>query len=135
MCDHIVLCVGSSSGRLISISALVPFSTPSILVIDYATGNMTAMDAIVFDASKSTLFIVGNGVNSLFAVTSDDQWMGHAIVRSISDTNCPNGQPSALAIVANLHVCVYCTNGFGDAPYPITILQNAIGTRMPTYDV
>lgn len=73
-----------------------------------------------------TLFIAGNGVNSVFSLTSEDGWLS-ATVRATADANCPKYQPSALALVHDTDVACYCTNGFGPAPYPITLLTDAAG--------
>lgn len=73
-----------------------------------------------------TIFVAGNGVNSVFTLTSEDDWQA-ATVRATSNANCPLYQPSALVLVHDADIVCYCTNGFGPAPYPLTILPNAAG--------
>ena len=86
-----------------------------------------SQDSIVLSDDTRTLFIVGNGVNSVFLLTSEDNW-ATATLRSTVNANCPKNQPSALAIVQDRDIVCYCTNAFGPAPYPLTLLTNAAGS-------
>jgi hypothetical protein len=80
----------------------------------------------VLSRDATTLFIAGNGLNSVFSLSSDDQWVS-AVLRATANANCPKSQPSALALVLDKDVVCYCTNGFGPAPYPLTVLTDAAG--------
>ena len=90
-------------------------------------GVLSQMDGLVLSlGDSSTLFVAGNGVNSVFALTSSDNWLT-ATLRSTVNANCPQYQPSALVLVDNSDAVCYCTNGFGPAPYPLTFISQAPG--------
>jgi hypothetical protein len=134
--DYLLVALGSSSNRLLKVNATAAFQLPIVINITENAGILSQMDGMVITmplgsssgssyTPTSTLFIVGNGVNSIFALTSSDDW-ATATLRATYNANCPQNQPSALVIVDNSVVC-YCTNGFGPAPYPLTILTEAAG--------
>jgi hypothetical protein len=125
--DYLLMALGSSSNRLLRVNATAAFQTPIHINVTENAGILSQMDGLVLTAGEaSTLFVAGNGVNSVFALTSSDDWMT-ATLRATFNANCPQNQPSALVMVHDSDVVCYCTNGFGAAPYPLTILTDAPG--------
>ena len=125
--DYLVIGLGSSSNRLLRVNVTYPFQSPADIVVHESAGVLSQMDGLVMAFGDiSTLFVVGNGVNSIFALTSEDNWIT-AMLRSTFNANCPQYQPSAATLVNNKDLICYCTNGFGEAPYPLSRLANASG--------
>jgi hypothetical protein len=125
--DYLLIGLGSSSNRLLKVNATAAFQPPTEVIVTSSAGVLSQMDGLVLSSGPlSTLFVAGNGVNSVFALTSSDDWLT-ATLRATFNANCPQSQPSALALVDNSDIVCYCTNGFGPAPYPLTILAEAPG--------
>lgn len=131
--DFLLIGLGSSSNRLLKVNTTAPFLPPVEVIVSQSAGLLSQMDGLVLSSTPSssagsggTLFVAGNGVNAVFALTSSDHW-GSAVLRATFNANCPQNQPSALALVGDADIVCYCTNGFGLAPYPLTILTDGPG--------
>ena len=124
---YLLVALGSSSRRILKVNAAKPHVPAVEVMVASVVGQVPLddMDAILFrglPAAPNVLYVVGNGVDSLFKLSSDDGW-STAAVSAVFSTQCPHKQPSALTSMINGDIVVYCTNGFGNAPYPITILE------------
>jgi hypothetical protein len=125
--DYLLIGLGSTSNRLLKVNATAAFYPPVEINVTSNAGMLSQMDGLVLSAGDSaTLFVAGNGVNSVFALTSSDNW-NTATLRATFNAHCPQNQPSAVVLVDNSDVVCYCTNGFGPAPYPLTILTDGPG--------
>lgn len=126
--DYLLIGLGSTSNRLLKVNATTAFLPPVEINVTENAGILSQLDGLVLASSgdSSTLFAAGNGVNSVFALTSSDNWHS-ATLRATFNAHCPQNQPSALALVDTADVACYCTNGFGPAPYPLTMLTEGPG--------
>lgn len=125
--DYLLIGLGSTSNRLLKVNATAAFLPPVEINVTDNAGILSQLDGLVLSSGdSSTLFAAGNGVNSIFALTSSDDWHT-ATLRATFNAHCPENQPSALVLVDNKDVVCYCTNGFGPAPYPLNILTQGPG--------
>ncbi len=125
--DYLLIALGAGSNQLLKVNASVAFVPPLEVQVNENAGVLSQLDALILSEGGSpTLFAVGNGVNSIFALTSSDDWVT-ATLRATYNANCPKFQPSAIALVDDEDLVCYCTNGFGPAPYPLTVLTKASG--------
>lgn len=121
--SFLLVSLGGSSGKVMKVSAVELQAVPQEVVV--SGGSITGLDALSLKSpsSHSDIYIVGNGEDALYELHSDDNWYTSTLL-AVHKTNCPEQQPSAVTVLPHGgDAVVYCTNGFGDAPYPLNILK------------